>query len=783
MSDQETVQYLRDLRAPIKSFRLYAIEYFIREGRNREVVSALETAQKQENDEECRLLLTHALNAVKQRAIEALEPASKVEKPLDAAGFPVRYSVADAEERLALLRRVKNDQLLVLAPFAVDAFQQEKHPLVAREIIRRFHPVWPKDRRQVLGRSLASEWQTVRFAALEALTIIAPRDLIVHLPALLRHADPRVRSMAIRALAAIDPSEAAKHLEALLLSPDVHHRWSALRECARLPFELTKPLLLAFLAVENDAALLDAACAVVAANPDPEVPWRVADLLAQRPEHAQILEPLLQTSINALQVSGQLSEKVEVYRQRLQQQVEQATVLRQARQALAALQTSDGTLQAEAQAVLRRCLPYPRVREMIADEVWKSTSESLRARLQEVLKSPSEPTAEKDTDTWERCQSDAEKVRWLATRQAGQVGQLTRLLPGILSAPSTSASIKAAALRTACRCRVPGLTPLIDSFLRHSDDSVVAAALEYHAQTSPDEANALIGRYLKSGRSRVRVAAIRVLRRTDPLQAVSSLFAMLNQKDPGDRALSLQCLVQFEFSLVRDRLLDLLESGKAPELSEDILALFEANPEVGLLYPLFRLARRLGGAKANQVDRVRSRMAELLVKMGHLKPKTLAELEGTFPARLQEDRKRRPMPAPAYSLKVLTQESESFWTKLGHTAGQGVKIVAALLLVILVAGVLLSRWAGGAGDPKELKKRTGAVIQVEPARGSGRILQITDFGWKVRLENGAIWHLSPPPGGFPFIIEGMKVAVEARLFRVGADGAFQGTCVSFKISL
>ncbi len=782
MSEQEHLQHLRELQAPLKSFRLFAIEHFIREGQSREIAAALDAALMNETDEECRILLGHAISEVRRRLAASLEPPARGMEEVGGAEFPARFAAADSADRLTLLRQLRKADLSALAEFAVGAFQRETHPLVARDLIRCFTPAWPQEARSILGRALASEWQTVRFAALEALIAIAPRDLLAYLPGLLRHADPRVRSMAIRALAAIDAPEAARHLEAQLLGGEREGRWSALRECARLPFELTRSVLFAYLETEKDQELLEAAGAIILANPEVETPFRLADLLSRRSDLGAWLGPVLQNSIAVLRDSGQLTEDSDSYRTRVQQYVDRLAARRLVHRAVSALASGDSTQQAEGGTLLRQHLNRPVVRQLLEETVRQELPALLQQQLSEILQPESMSPAAPELDQWPSSAPESEQLRWLATRQAEQVQQWRPAVEKLVTDSSIRSTLKIGALRALTRCRTSGSASAVFPLLNHADDGVAAAALEYLGFAAPDEVVPLIGKYLKAARPRVRLAAIRVLRSVDPFQAVSSLFKLLETCTPDQRSLTMQCLVQFEFSLIRDRLANLLESGKAPEILEDALALFDANPDVGSLYLLFRLGRRLGGKHEQRIDQVRARVSELLIASGQLTPETLKTLENGFPQRLQLEDIRRAGPRPAYALAELEQEPERVWPVLRDTMRQMFREYGRHLLIALVVGLILA-WAFGLRQvPVEVRARSGALIQSEVTRGEGMLLQVTDYGWKIRLTNGVIWHLSPPPGGFPFIIEGMKVVVEASLFRRTSEGVFQGRCVSFRIS-
>lgn len=66
---------LDDLRAPIKSFRIFALEEVIKSGGSPEILSVLEEINLEETDPECSMLISHAIAAVKERLSGAVETA------------------------------------------------------------------------------------------------------------------------------------------------------------------------------------------------------------------------------------------------------------------------------------------------------------------------------------------------------------------------------------------------------------------------------------------------------------------------------------------------------------------------------------------------------------------------------------------------------------------------------------------------------------------------------------------------------------------------------------
>ncbi|MFZ2957908.1 MAG: HEAT repeat domain-containing protein [Candidatus Ozemobacteraceae bacterium] len=835
MTDSEQSSFLNDLQAPLKSFRLFAIEHFIHEGSNTPLLTALENALASESDEECRLMLGHAIASVRGRGSSSQGSDERSFNGATPAEFPSRFESADPEKRLKLLKGLKKSDLSELASWATNVFPLEKHPLVARELIRRFQPVWPEDRLVLLQRALSGKLQTVRFAAIEALMVIAPRSLIDHLPMLLQADDPRLRSMTIRALAIIDSAEAHNHLEALLLNPNRLSRIAALRECSRLPFSLTRPLLLSFMAIERDPALLDAAGAILAANPDPEIPFRLADIMTQRTDLAQILGTILHTIIAMLHASGQLPEDQAIYQKRLQEHVNRLCGRRIVRKFLLTFSLSDASIQDEALDTLRSYLNRPAVLQAIREAMADSLPESVRIVLQNILQplevkatplqgspspfpapapapapgqasgpsptvapesvstsAPATTTAEGSETTcsakicakdgaFSKDMPEAEQVRWLATRSFEESATVESVLQWIFSTPTLSAHVWTTAFRTALRLSLPGFKSAATQALRQTDDPTAAAALEYLAAVSADDVFPLLGKYLKAPKARLRLAAIKILRSSDPLQAISSLFTLLQVPNADERALSMNCLVQFEFSLIRDRLVELLKSGKAPELFDSAFALFEANPEIDSLYPLFQLAKHCGGDIVKRSDLTRSRILELLVTAGRTTQQAVQALEAGFPSRLQLDEAKRAAPSPAYALRSLPVTE--------HLTGQIVLDVlkqlfvdhGRLILCALVLGLLLNQAFGCGIRPGKLKNPSGAVIQSGVTRAVGVLTDYENFGWTIKQRDGSLWRLSPPPGGFPPLSTGMKVSVEAAIYRRGSDGIFLGRCLSLSI--
>jgi HEAT repeat protein len=142
-------------------------------------------------------------------------------------------------------------------------------------------------------------------AAIEALEALNPEDLKPLLPFFLVHAHRAIRLRAIRLLDKWDRPEALAHLAATLAAEDPAERAAALDQALLLPFPAVKPLLLRFLGLESDPALVAKAGRLFQINPDPEVPVHLAELLATSgPERRRQLSGILSGVLTALAAAG-----------------------------------------------------------------------------------------------------------------------------------------------------------------------------------------------------------------------------------------------------------------------------------------------------------------------------------------------------------------------------------------------------------------------------------------------------------------------------------------------
>ena len=198
---KEQQNILDNLRLPIKSFRIFALEEVIKSGGNSEILSVLEEIQATEDDPECSMLISHAINAVKN----SLSSSKKLESVVisDAHDFLANWKDADENLRMHIISnlpaRLPKD-IRTLGPEMIEG----SSPIVVARVIRAFGRNWPEDKFNIITSNLNSESLVLKLAALRTMVHLKPELLLNYLPDLLASSDPEIKALAIRALVKID---------------------------------------------------------------------------------------------------------------------------------------------------------------------------------------------------------------------------------------------------------------------------------------------------------------------------------------------------------------------------------------------------------------------------------------------------------------------------------------------------------------------------------------------------------------------------------------------------
>ena len=295
---KEQQNILDNLRLPIKSFRIFALEEVIKSGGSPEILAVLEEISATEDDPECSMLISHAISAVNSR----LGGTNNVETvSLDnVSDFLTNWKEADENLRMHILSnlpvRLPKD-VRTLGPELTEGVT----PLVAARVIRTFGRNWPEDKFNLITNNLHSDSLVLKLASLRTMVHLKPDLLLDELPELLASPDPEIKALAIRGLVKIDKEEALNHLQALLLSPTKTERLAGIQNCPFLPFDMVKPLLLKYFAAETNSELLIKAGWIIEMNPDVEVPFRLFEIAERSPaKKAELVKKVLNESVNLL---------------------------------------------------------------------------------------------------------------------------------------------------------------------------------------------------------------------------------------------------------------------------------------------------------------------------------------------------------------------------------------------------------------------------------------------------------------------------------------------------
>ncbi len=771
----------KDLAAPVKSFRLFALERAMQLPPTESLLGELQARQELEEDEECRILLKHVVTTLRKKMEKSYSPP----QAQGTEGFEAAFASADVASRLEMLESLSRQTVTVLSPIAPRLLEGETDAFAAAKIIRVFHRSWPRDRLKDLCSRLFSASLSVRIAVLEALTVISPDLLTRDFPKLLTYPDPRVRALAIRGLSAIDPEEALLHLEALLMSADPSDKRAGLQNCLLLPFLSIKPLLLKFLASESDVSMLGQAGDILLTNPDPEVPYHLWETV-ERSEGAkkQALHALVTGICSLLGKSGVLGEGYKSYLETLQTWVRQRAGTRFVQECVMRFSEQDSFADPEFESRVAAELEKPWIVGAFKEAIEWRISDSARSRIREVLdrRSSQAPQATSPViEDWVNLPHDAKirRIGLLGEAEWGHEGELVRALARDGATPP---EIRAAAIRAMLRMNEGGLGEAVRPLLKNPHPGLVIVALDYLSRFDPDFLFPLLGKFLNSNDPKIRTCALRILKRFDSTQALSTFRAMLSARSPRERSLALAYAIHFDFPLIRDTLAAFLVTGIEKGLLETGLYLFQSNPDFENLYCLFGLGKALDPEGASLAKTVREHTFSSLAKTGLLKDRDPASLEREFEARWQKEQARKAVPRPAYAY---SPPEPRLIDKLGALTGSlGEWLLRPARLAVVLGGIIflciITLWSG-TDQPEARNPRQGAVLsQSVQVRGtiltsdpkSGRCL--------LRTDSGLQFDLSPRSEGFGALKQGTKVTATLLPFRVSSNNRIQCNIQSLK---
>ncbi len=222
------------------------------------------------------------------------------------------------------------------------------------------------------------------------------------------------------------------------------------------------------------------------------------------------------------------------------------------------------------------------------------------------------------------------------------------LLRSLLIGAQVDKAVREAALRAATRLGIGDYVPQATQWLHGKDEGLVSAALEYLGMFDAEKIIPMLGTFHASPSLKVRLTAMKVLSAHDPEQAVSLVIALLKSANPRHKSSATACLMSFDFALVREPLVDYLESMRDPGLLETVLSLFKSHPDPDNLFLLFRLSKCFTGEAAAQVQAAIDDGLAQIRDLQLMRPEVLTALVEAFPKRWEESQARKAAP-PVYA--------------------------------------------------------------------------------------------------------------------------------------
>ncbi|MDD2999117.1 MAG: HEAT repeat domain-containing protein [Candidatus Riflebacteria bacterium] len=801
----EQQNLIDDLKAPIKSFRIFALEEVIKSGASPELLTVLEEISKFEDDGECQMLIRHAIDAVKSK-IAGASPSLAVGIN-EQQGFLSVWNSADETSKMRILSDLPLRLPKGLKSLGPELIAAEPSPVIASRVIRLFCRSWPEEKFGQIASFLNSESLSLKLAALKTIVHMKPELLIDELPRLLNSEDPQIKALAIRGLAKIDKEEALNHLQALLLSAELSDRLAGIQNCPFLPFDMVKPLLLKYFAAENHPELLIRAGWILEMNPDVQVPFKLYEIAERSPARkAELVKEILNGAVKLLEKSGILGDQFQLYTQKLQTWVHKRNALRFTKQVAAKL--SNTVIDPELDQTIRTSLKRPEIQEAFNEALAWPISETAKSRFSVYLKSapkqeaaevfaynqpakqpPTKVAAAHEVPLQQAAsaatvaltgKTDNEKIEIFANLNADSFNSYQSQLFQLISARGESTSVRTAAIHTMTRLKQKGVEEAAVKLIANADIDLATAAVEYLGEIDPDSIFPYLGQCLKVPDIRMKSAALGILKNFDFNQAVSSLNAMLLSMDPAQQRMALECMDQFDFALIREQLTDYLCRCDNDNLIEAGLCHFAANPSSDNVYSLYKIEKAHGGAVSDKIKTLRENCSD-----GQSEPettnrtaaqKTDLATEESLKERWQkeEDKKKTRKPAYAYrspaaevkltprqSIVALVEFAKEFLSSKSSWITVGILLAAA-------AGFYVFFIPRGSAP----ENTAGRPIIVDQYVREGIVKKISGAMVEFVSKEGETFVLTPAREGYRAPRIGTKLRVSLVPFRKGPNNTY-----------
>jgi len=801
--NNEQQNLVNDLKAPIKSFRIFALEEAIKTGASPEVLQILQELKQSESDEECLSLINYALSSVAER-LDGIQKKDQKKKKTD-TDFQSSWKNADDNQKMRLLSELPARLPAAIKEIGPGLLVTEKSTVIAARIIRIFCRTWPEDQFHLIANLLTSESLSLRLASLRTIVHMKPELLLEDLPKLLFSEDPQIKALAIRGLVKIDKEEALNHLQALLLSSNLSDRLAAIQNCPFLPFEMVKPVLLKYFSAENHPDLLIRAGWILEMNPDVQVPFKLFEIAERSPaKKAELVRKILNDAVKILEKSGILGNDFQQYTRQLQQWVNRRNALRFAQKMAQRLEAQE--IPPELDQQIRSRLSQATIQEAFADALNWPVSPTVKGRISAYLKGCPKGAVEKANPEAQMSQKiktqdakpvvdivgktteppavilkgkpDHELISFFSQIEDNSIKNLFDETLKMISDRNVSSEVRVAALNSLVRRKISGAEVVAEKLVTSTDIAIATAALEYLGETDPERVFPYLGQCLKVPDVRIKSVALGILKNYDFNQAVSSLSAMLKANDPEQQRMALKCMEQFDFALIRELLTGYLEKCDNESLLEAGLCYFAANPAAENAYCLFKIEQAQSGNVARHAQKLRQACSENSVELTAIAVSAEApgETEDTLKQRYQNEQKRKKEARPAYAYREKDPEPAgtrenllAILTAIREFASAKSSFIAFLILVF-VAGGFYTLFVPSS-QVKE-GSTTGNAIRAGQYLREGTVTRTSGTAVEFTSVSGEKFVFHPVRDGYRMPPLSSKLRVSLVPFRKGPDGIF-----------
>ncbi|MFZ2955764.1 MAG: HEAT repeat domain-containing protein [Candidatus Ozemobacteraceae bacterium] len=530
-------------------------------------------------------------------------------------------------------------------------------------------------------------------AAVETLEKISPESLKGLIVPLLVNPVHGIRSRAVRLLYRWDPQEALRHFEAMLFSEDAADRQAALFHAFFFPFPEIEPLMLRFLGMEADPALLLRAGYLFRANPQPEEPLRLLEALeASGGTRRKMIEEILNGVLQSLSQAGLVQKTPD----QLLVELHEVHARRKVNHLLDAchlglLSTDVPTRKSAVTRLLELAREnHPEANQLLRRHVTGETDPELKVLVSHHLGASERavPSASANAQIDLERLSPEDRLNTFADLDRHSLRLLRPKLQEFLRRKATSEE-KVALIRSFGRVGEKTDAPMLQGYLSDSVPEVQTVAVEVLQKLDPDALFPFLPKLIQHPADDVRVAAVQAFSLFDKKQALSLVEKMMTSVQPRQRRSAILCAGQFDFPSVRELLSSALSQEMDTENLGQIIAILKANLDEEVMLQILKVLRNSSGQKNDFLNQTITEGSKALIegkRTVHEAPNDLlAALNGKLDA---ETEKKRAAP-PSYALNTIQNLRKQQTSKKAEPPAETNESLVQFALMAMATGAIL----------------------------------------------------------------------------------------------